>query len=411
MMQPPTPSTAKGLTRAEYLERQPEHLRDFYAAIFGALPPQFVLSRGGIAHKPGHGLMSVPFCSPFRVKALVESSKSGNWSRVVELLNPKGELVECIVAEGSLTGRPRDAIAMLSNRGLQVHNEFQIRTVLDLVRNWRVPREAYRTLVDKVGWLPTRDAFTLTSGRVMTRKGALSEYQFGGDPVGKEIGSLAQWREHVAALAIGNTNLVFSICLGLSTSLLEFTDLDTLIYHFFGTTSKGKTRLLRTAMTVWPKIGKKDRTWAGTLNGLEAEIARSHSILMGLDELRSDATPDLHAVIYRFANGTSKAKGKREGGALDREDWCTAVISNGEVSFVDVLSKLGGIPTGGQVVRMLDIPATGHWGIFDNLHGEETSDAFVDRLDIALRKSWGAAGAAFVEKLLEWDMVLIFTQN
>lgn len=392
---------AKTSNLSEFLERRPAHLREFYAAIYEALPAQqYRLSSDGIALKAAR----VPFCSPFRVKALVEEQKSQTWSRVIELLNPRGELVECILTEGSLTGRPRDAIARLSDRGLQVSNDYQIKTILELIRTWPVPREAYRTLVTKVGWLPNRDGFTLTSGRIITRKGVPSEYQVSGDPVGTEIGSLERWREHIAALAAGNTNMVFSICLGLSTPLLEFTDLDTLIYHFFGKTSQGKSRLLRTAMSVWPKIGKKDRTWAGTLNGLEAEIAKSHSILMGLDELRSDATPDLHAVIYRFANGTSKAKGKKEGGALDREDWCTAVISNGEASFVEVLSKLGGMPTGGQGVRMLDIPATGSWGLFDNLHGEETSDDFVDRLDRAIKKSWGAAGAAFVEHLLERDV-------
>ncbi|MCR9073585.1 MAG: DUF927 domain-containing protein [Alphaproteobacteria bacterium] len=388
----------------EFLEQQPAHLRAFYAAIAEALPPQYRLSSSGIAHRAPMGSRALPFCSPFRVKALVEEPKSKTWSRVIELLNPRGELVECLLTEGTLTGRPRDAIAKLSDRGLQVSNDYQIKTILELIRTWPVPTEAYRTLITKVGWSPARDAFTLTSGRILTRKGAAAAYQFGGDPVGEEIGSLETWRAHIAALATGNTNLVFAICLGLSTPLLASTDLGTLIYHFFGKTSRGKTRLLQTAMTVWPKLWGKEKTWAGTINGLEGEIAKSHSILLGLDELRSDGTPDLQAVIYRFANGTSKAKGRKEGGALDREDWCTAVISNGEDPFVDVLSQLGGIPTGGQGVRMLDIPATGRWGIFDNLHGAETSDDFVDHLDRAIKKSWGAAGAAFVERLLERDV-------
>ena len=403
MMKPLAVPPVKGITRAEFLERQPEHLREFYAAIFNALPPQFRLSQAGIAHKPPVGQTSLPFCSPFRVKALVEASKSKHWSRVVELLNPKGELVECIIAEGSLTGRPRDAIATLSNHGLQVHNEYQIRAILDLVRNWPVPSEAYLTLVDRVGWTQERDAFILTSGRVITRKGEAARYRFGGEPSGKEIGSLALWRDHIAALAVGNTTMVFGISLGLSTTLLEFTELDTSIYHLYAKTSEGKTRTLRTALTVWPKIGDKEKTWAGTINGLEAEIATSHSILMGLDELRGDATPDLPALIYRFANGASKARGRKEGGAKERETWRTAVLSTGEISFVDVVSKLGGMPTGGQGVRMLDIPATGQYGVFDALHGSETSDDFVARLDKAIRRAWGPAGAAFVENLLELD--------
>lgn len=407
-MSMPTPiRPAQSSNLAEFLERRPAHLRDFYAAIYEALPPQYRLSSDGIAHKGPSGARAIPFCSPFRVKALVEEPKSQNWSRVVELLNPRGDLVECILTAGSLTGRPRDAIAKLSDRGLQVANEYQIKTILEIIRNWPVPTEAYRTLVTKVGWSPTRDAFTLTSGRIITRKGAPSEYQFDGDPVGTEIGSLETWREHIAALAVGNTNLVFGISLAFSTALLDlslrFMEPETLIYHLYAKTSQGKTRTLRAAMTVWPKIGKKDRTWAGTINGLEAEIAKSHSILMGLDELRGNATPDLHVLIYRFGNGSSKARGLKEGGAQERESWLTAVLSTGEASFVDVLSKLGGVPTGGQGVRMLDIPAIGRYGLFDALHGSETSDDFVARLDKAIRKASGPAGAAFVERLLELD--------
>lgn len=404
-MKPPAAPPVKVITRAEFLERLPEHLREFYAAIFGALPPQFQLSQAGIAHKPLPGQRSIPFCSPFRVKALVEAQKTKHWSRVIELLNPKGELVDCIIAEGSLTGRPRDAIATLSNHGLRVYNEYQIGVILDLVRNWPVPSEAYLTLVDKVGWTQDRDAFILTSGRVLTRKGAAPRYRFGDEPSGQEIGSLTLWRDHMAALAVGNANMVFGISLGFSTALLdlslEFMEPETLIYHLYVKTTKGKTRTLRTALTVWPKIGKKDKTWAGTITGLEAEIAQSHSILMGLDELRADSVPDLPALIYRFANGASKARGRKEGGAKERETWLTAVLSTGEDSFVDVISKLGSLPTGGQGVRMLDIPATGQYGIFDALHGAETSDDFLARLDKSIRKAWGPAGAAFVENLLE----------
>lgn len=400
-MKPPAAAPVKRITPAESPERQPEHLRAFYGAIIKALPPHFQPSPAGIAHKRSAGHKAHPFCSLFRVKALAQASKSKHWSRVVELINPKGELVECMITEGSLTGRPRDAIATLSDHGLRVCDGDQIRVILDLVRNWPVPSQSYLTLVDRVGWTQEKDAFILTSGRVLMRKAEAPRYRFEGELSSKEIGSLALWRDQIAALAVGNTNMVFGICLGFSTALLEFTELDTTIYHLYAKTSEGKTRTLRTALTVWPRTGDKEKTWAGTINGLEAEIAKSHSILLGLDELRGDATPDLPALIYRFANGASKARGRKEGGAKERETWRTAVLSTGEISFVDVVSKLGGMPTGGQGVRMLDIPATGQYGVFDALHGSETSDDFVARLDKAIRKAWGPAGAAFVENLLE----------
>lgn len=402
-----TKPTVNTETHAEFLERQPEPLRKFYSAIVAELPTGYKATTAGFEKKLGGGQKMTPFCTLFRVKALVRTPKSQLWSRVVELIDPTGALVECIISAGTLTGKPRDAVAQLADKGLQVYNDYEIRTIAQLIRNWTVPSEAYLTLVDRVGWTQDRDAFIMTSGRVLTRKGSAPRYRFGGEPSGTEIGSLALWRDHSAALAVGNTNMVFGISLGFSTALLEFSlgflEPETLIYHLYAKTSRGKTRTLRTAMTVWPRLGEKDKTWAGTITGLEAEIAQSHSILMGLDELRGDATPDLPALIYRFANGSGKARGRKEGGAKERETWLTAVLSTGEHSFVEAVRKLGSMPTGGQGVRMLDIPATGQYGVFDALHGSETSDAFVARLDKAIRKAWGPAGAAFVEKLLELE--------
>jgi putative DNA primase/helicase len=403
-MKPPATSAAKTETPTEFLKRQPEPLREFYSAIIHELPPEYRATTAGFQQRSQTGQRPTPFCTLFRVKALVRTPKVKLWSRVVELIDPDGELVECILSAGTITGKPRDAVAKLSDHGLQVHNDYHLRTIAQLIRNWPVPPAARLTLVDRVGWMPDRDAFVLTSGRVLTRKGTPKKYQFGGERSGEELGSLSRWRDNIAGLAIGNTNMVFGISLGFSTALLEFSELNTLIFHFFGKTSTGKTRVLLSALTVWPRTSKQAKTWAGTITGLEAEIAKSSGILMGLDELLHDATPELHAVIYRISNNNSKAKGKKEGGAQDRDNWSSGVISSGEYSFVDTLRKLGGIPTGGQGVRMLDIPAIGHHGIFDNLHGSTTGEDFVHRLDKSLRTNWGHAGAAFVERLLELEV-------
>jgi len=194
--------------------------------------------------------------------------------------------------------------------------------------------------------------------------------------------------------------MMFGISLGFSTALISFTKLNTLVFHLFGNTSQGKTLVLRTALSVWPKIGDEEKTWEGTGNGLEGEIVKSNNILLGLDELRADATPDLPEVVYKFANKPSKARGKKKGGAHDRETWKTNVISTGEYSFVDTLRQLGATPTGGQRVRMLDIPARGEYGVFDVLHGFDTSDAFVSQLENALDEASGPPSIEFIERLL-----------
>lgn len=400
MLKPGNTESSKESALDNFLAHRPEHQRDFYADIYQALPSQYSLSVKGISFNSRGYNQSVPFCSPFRVKELVQAPSTKNWSRVVELLNPAGELVDCMLPEGKLTGKPREAIALLSDRGLRVFDDSRIRFILELVRNWEVHSDAHLALIEQVGWAPNRDAFILPSGRVLTPEEATPKYRFEGEPSGKEIGDLKTWQEDVAALAKGNTNLEFGISLGFSTALMTFTNLNSLIFHLFGKTSKGKTRALNVALSVWPKIGDKEKTWEGTGNGLEGEITQSHSILMGLDELRADATPDLPEIVYKFANSSGKARGTKEGGAQSRGTWKTNVFSNGEYSFVETVRQLGATPTGGQRVRMLDIPVKGAYGVFDSLHGFESSDAFVNHLDRVLKKASGPAGAAFVEQLL-----------
>ncbi len=217
---------------------------------------------------------------------------------------------------------------------------------------------------------------------------------------GKDIGDLGAWREGVADLAIGNTNLIFAIALAFSTALLPFTDLATIIFHLYGLTSKGKTRVLRAGLTVWSKVGETDKTWSATINGLEGEIAQSSHILLGLDELPKDPPADFGNMIYKIAQGAGKGRSDIDGIAKKRSSWNTVVFSTGEHSMLDTLSKLGKTAMGGQGVRMIDISVKGKYGAFDDLHGRATSDAFVHALYKAIGEPSGPAGAAFVKVLM-----------
>jgi putative DNA primase/helicase len=396
----PVPQNPQMVTLADLLASVPEHQRDLYTDLHQSLPPQYTLYPKGIARKSHNGMEVTPFCSPFRVQGLVKNPKTKLWARVIELIDPADDLATATIPEGILTGKPREAIARLSDCGLRVFDEDEIRTILQLIRNWEVPDDAKLQLIDRVGWVPEKDAFALPTGRVLSRPGVKSKYSYGGPSEAKEIGDLDLWRDQTASLSLGNPNLIFAISLGFSSALMPFTEQNTVIFHFFGKTSTGKTRVLRAGLSVWPSINKKEKTWNGTANGLEAEIAESHSILMGLDELRADATPDLPLVIYQFANGSEKGRAKKEGGSQGRKSWNTAVISTGEYSFQEIVRKLGALPTGGQQVRMFDIPAEGTYGVFDCLHGSVTSEEFVNRLDRAIKKSHGPAGTAFAERLV-----------
>jgi putative DNA primase/helicase len=381
-----------------FIEDLPENQQPFYKEVASVLRSQYVVSKEGIGFKGTGTVTPPPFCGPFRVTAVVQELNPDRWSRVIEFVNFNGDLVEYVLPNGKLDGKTRDAIAMLSTSGLRIFEEVAFKVIPRIIRNWPEPKR--QVLMKKVGWTIDHDAFITPSGGVITRNNETPQYHFAGDIDGKDAGDLKAWREGVAALAVGNTNLVFAIALGFSTALLPFTDLASIIFHLFGQTSKGKTRVLRAGLTVWPKIGENDKTWSATINGLEGEVARSNHILFGLDELPKDAPAELGNMIYTIANSAGKVRGEKDGSAKKRATWNTFVISTGEHSMISTLSKLGKITSGGQGVRMLDIPVDGSYGAFDYLHGHATSDAFVRALDAAIRDASGPAGAAFVQKLI-----------
>jgi putative DNA primase/helicase len=400
-MIPQTKPRPPQISPEEFLSKLPEHQRPFFRAAMEGLPTTFTLSQEGIASKAQGNARPAPLCSPLRVKAISSQQDTKGWSSVVELLNPDGDVVECVLPWRIIDGKPRDAIAILADHGVRIFNQLNKDLVLVLIRNWNAPTRQIE--IDRVGWTANFDAFVLTSGRVLTRDDNSTRYRFEENLDAKEVGNLGDWRNGVAGLSIGNTNMIFAIALAFSTCMLPFTNLNSLIFHFFGKTSRGKTRVLRTALSVWPKIGKDDKTWDATINGLEGELSRSNHILLGLDELPKDASDDLGNKIYKASLGTGKARSEKDGSAKKRALWSTSVISTGERSGLATLKGIGKTPTGGQGVRMIDIPADGEHGIFDHLHGHATSDAFVKVLDKAIQKSSGAAGAAFVSRLLKMD--------
>lgn len=392
----------------QFLAELPESQRQFFKTLARTLPHEYSFDRKGISLRP-NGVRSAlsrqgaqPFCTPFRVKSYVEEQEGNGWKSVIEILNPDGKLVECLLPWRILDGKPNEALGVLANHGLRILNGYNKLSVLELIRNWDV--SARELEVARFGWTPDREAFALSNGRILKRGNTEVAYRFVGNADGRQIGSSATWKEGIGRLAIDNPNMIFACALGFSTALLPYAmSAGSMIYHFHGRTSQGKTRVLRTALSVWPKIGEEDKTWIATINGLEGEMARANNHLLGLDELPEVPPQDFGRAIYMIGNSGGKARATKDGTAITRQTWRTSVISTGEDSMAGTLKKLGKPPRGGQAVRMVDIPLEGAFGAFDTLHEHATADAFVKALDASLAKAAGGAGALFVKGILHFS--------
>ena len=71
--------------------------------------------------------------------------------------------------------------------------------------------------------------------------------------------------------------------------------------------------------------------------------------------------------------------------------------------IADIIQDEGGQATGGQMVRLVGIPAvvTDKLGVFENLHGRKKPATFAKDVKAAAMQHYGVAGPAFIEYVVE----------
>jgi uncharacterized protein (DUF927 family) len=232
--------------------------------------------------------------------------------------------------------------------------------------------------------------------RVLLQTAALVDHAF------RVAGTLAAWQERVASLAVGNSRLVHALSAGFASSLLQLTGAESGGFHYRGASSTGKTTTLYVAGSIWGGGALKGylRQWRATDNGLEAVAAAHSDCLLCLDELSQIDAKAAGAAAYMLANGAGKARAGRTGEGRPAQEWCILFLSNGEIALADKLAEdgRGRKATAGQQVRVIDIPADAGagLGLFENLHGFASADAFARHLKTASKEAYGTAARAFL---------------
>jgi putative DNA primase/helicase len=226
----------------------------------------------------------------------------------------------------------------------------------------------------------------------------------------RSSGTLEQWQKRVARAAQKNPVLLFSLSVAFSGLLLKFAGVEGGSFHLHGASSKGKTTAGQLAASVWgngadpaeaPGVAFV-RKWNSTANAVEAIAADHCDGLLVLDEIGEAQVHDLGRLVYQLAGGQGKSRLNRESALRAPRTWRVVVLTTGEVPVQAVIESAGRRARGGQLVRMVDIPATssGGSGIIRDSQGQEPAE-FVHRLKRACATYYGTAGPAFVRSLCE----------
>ncbi|SBT08101.1 conserved hypothetical protein [Candidatus Accumulibacter aalborgensis] len=349
------------------------------------------------------GVQAAPrwISSPLDILASVRDEHSNGWGLWVGFEDPDGRPHREIIPARTFNGEGLEASALLFDRGLKIAPRG--RPLLIEYLQTANPKKRAR-VTNRTGWHDSDDggAFVLPD-RAFGRGG--EEWIFESDsPDGntyRQKGSLAEWKEGVARRCVGNSRLVFAVCMAFAAPLLHLVGAESGGFHLRSQSSDGKTMALRVAASVCGSERYMQR-WRATANGLEALAMQYCDAPLLLDELAQLDAREAGEVAYMLANGSGKARAGRTGVMRSRSYWRLMFLSSGEIGLAQHMAEVGKQSRAGQELRLAEIPADAGkgLGLFENLHESASGADFAKAIDHATRKHYGSAWVDWLKRLV-----------
>jgi uncharacterized protein (DUF927 family) len=339
-------------------------------------------------------------CAPLHITAKTRDGKSVEWGRMLEWHDDDHKAHQWAMPLELLESEGTEVRKELARQGLHIASTLDARNMLPAyIKAW--PVEARACCVDRLGW--HGDVFVTPTGSIgHSSELIVFQNSHAIEPAFSTSGNEHEWRDSVAALAQGNTRLVFAISVAFAGALAEIAGEDSGGFHFRGASSSGKSTTLKLAASVWGKPSSYVRLWRGTTNGLEGLATLHNDGLLILDEISQIDPVAAGDAAYLLANGQGKARANRNGQARAPQRWRLLFLSAGEESLLAVMNRAGKKPSAGQEIRLADIEADAGagMGIFETLHNHPSGAALSTSIKDAATKYHGAIGQKWLAYLV-----------
>lgn len=335
-------------------------------------------------------------CSPLYVVAMTRDAKSGEWGRLLEWRDDDGVRHQWAMPQELLQGDGSDMRRELARQGLSIAPDKAARDLLaSYLQVW--PVEARARCVERLGW---HGVVYVTPAGSIGQDDEIVVFQNANalEPAFAVSGTAEEWRNSVAALAAGNSRLVFVLSVAFAGPLADVVGEDSGGFHLRGGSSSGKSTALKAAASVWGDPSTYPRLWRATANGLEGLAALHNDGLLILDELSQIDPREAGEAAYLLANGQGKARASRTGAARQSARWRLLFLSAGEESLTALMARAGKKANAGQETRLADIEADAGAGMgaFEVLHDQPTPAALALAVKDAATRYHGAAGLAWL---------------
>lgn len=338
-------------------------------------------------------------CSPLDVVADTRDEKSSEWGRLLEWKDRDSKAHQWAMPLEILKENGADMRGELLRQGLNIATSQKARNLLSAyIQTWPTDRKAL--CVDRLGWhggqyiLPDKSVGETEEITVFQNSGYL-------EPAYSQTGTLQDWKDNVAALAAGNSRMVFAISCAFASTLADIVGMESGGFHLRGSSSSGKTTALHLAASVFGQPSRYIRLWRTTANGLEGLAALHNDSLLILDELSQADPKEAGEAAYMLANGQGKTRATRTGAARKAATWRLMFLSAGEEPLTAIMARAGKKTNAGQEIRLADIDSDAgmNMGAFETPHGYTPAELSVKLKDHAA-KYHGTAGRKWIEKLV-----------
>lgn len=351
--------------------------------------------------RDGQESRQVRVADRIEITALARDEESVGWAAVLAFKNMDGNLRQEIIPRRLFLGDSTDGLKQLADLGLSIEPG---RAALDRLKHYIASaRPAKRArLVDANGWHGF--AYLFPDGAIGDTDETLV-YRGSRQALGvfTPRGKLKDWQKNIAALAVENPRLLFTLAAAFSGPLLKLCGGASSAFHWIGMSSSGKSGALAAAGSIWGHPQRTVHSWRSTDNSLEYVAAQHNDGLLILDELKEVDPKQAGSIAYMLGNSKGKNRAHQAGGLREAMTWRIVMLSSGEIGLADLLTSVGQKTHTGQTVRFIELSADAgeRLGMWNNLHHLEDGRAFTDHLKEMAAKYHGTAGREFIAALIE----------
>ncbi len=171
-------------------------------------PKSFSMQGDGLYHQNQEKGEPQKICGPFYVLGMARDKSNSEWSIYLSWYDPDGSPHKEKIALADLVSQGTDCFRGLVSRGFPLHASSgslqKLKSALGGVKCKKRVR-----LIEQTGWF--EDNFVLPHEVLGRRDQEIVFTNVSHAALYGRLGELDDWRENVAALASGNTRLVFAI--------------------------------------------------------------------------------------------------------------------------------------------------------------------------------------------------------